>query len=96
MRNSCFPQVQYTIQVAEISQIPGYEYYKFGLGDKTFIEDTEFFGYNSDGDPYREEIVLSEITEMLDDPSKNTITVKNYKTQFQDLFQRITASVQQT
>ena len=33
---------------------------------------------------------------MLDDPSKNTITVKNYKTQFQDLFQRITASVQQT
>jgi hypothetical protein len=75
--------------------LPGYEYYKFGLGDKTFIEDVEFFGYNdTDGSPYREEIVLTEISESLDNPSQNTIKVQNYKTQFQDLFQRITAQVQ--
>lgn len=96
MLNSCFPQISYTINVAEISQLPNYTHYKSNLGDKTFIEDTEFFGYNINGTPYREEIVLTEISESLDNPSKNTIKVQNYKTQFQDLFQRITAQVQQT
>lgn len=91
---SSFPQVSYSINVLEISEIEGFEVYKFKIADKTYIEDTEFFGYDSKGRPYKEEIVVSQITRHLDDNSQNTITVQNYKTQFQDLFQRIAAASQ--
>lgn len=91
---SAFPKVSYTINVIEISQVEGFEPYFFRVGDKTYIEDTEFFGWNSNGTPYKEEIVVSEVSYSLDDASKNTIKVQNYKTQFEDLFQRIAAATQ--
>ena len=91
---SSFPQISYTINVLELSQLAGYEPYTFEIADKTFIEDTEFFGYDTKGRPYKEEIVVSQLVSNLDDPSQNTITVQNYKTQFQDLFQRIAAASQ--
>jgi hypothetical protein len=75
MYNSCFPQTTYTINVIELSKMPGYENFVFGLGDKTYVEDVEFFGYNQFGSPYREEIVLTEIKEDLDNPTKNSIKV---------------------
>jgi hypothetical protein len=66
----------------ELSQLPGYEHYVFELGDRTYIEDVEFFGYSLiDGTtPYKEEIVVSEITLELDSPEKNSVKVQNYKT----------------
>lgn len=91
MYNSCYPQVTYAINVLELSQLPGYELFKFDLGDKTQVIDDEFFG-----DEYREEVIITELSEVLDDPSKNTAKVQNFKNQFQDLFQKITATVQQT
>lgn len=98
LRNSATPKVSYNISVLELSQIPEYENYKFELGDKTYIEDTEFFGWtwsaNGVQSPYQEEIVVSEISIVLDSPEQNTIKVQNYKTQFEDLFQRITATTQ--
>jgi hypothetical protein len=67
--------------------LPGYENYKFELGERTYIEDVEFFGYSlKDGTPYKEEVVISEITRELDSPEKNIIKIQNYKTQFEDLF----------
>jgi hypothetical protein len=71
--------------------------YEFDIGDRTYIEDTEFFGWSliDRSAPYREEIVVSEITTELDSPEKDQIKVQNYKTQFEDLFQRITAQTQQ-
>lgn len=90
MYNSCYPQVAYTINVLELSKLQGYEKYSVGLGDKTYVEDPEFFGDN-----LREEVIVSESSENLDDPSKNKIKVQNFKNQFQDLFQKITATVQQ-
>jgi hypothetical protein len=75
MYNSCFPQTTYTINVVEISKLPGFEHFTFELGDKSFVEDVEFFGYNQDHTPYREEIVLTEIKEDLDNPSKNSLKV---------------------
>ena len=89
--NSCYPQVIYTINTLELSQLPGYELFKFDLGDKTWAIDDEFFGQGK-----REEVIITELSEMLDDPSKNQIKVQNFKNQFQDLFQKITATVQQT
>ena len=94
---SAEPVVTYTINVVEISQLEGYEWYNFDAGDKSFVEDTEFFGwYFVDGvpTPVHEEVIVSEVEWHLDEPDKNTITVQNYKTRFEDLFQRVSATVQ--
>lgn len=94
-KTSTSPKVSYTINVLELSQLPGYENYKFDLGDISYIEDTEFFGWAPDGiTPYHEEIVVSEDTIALDSPEQNSLKIQNYKTQFEDLFQRITATTQ--
>lgn len=94
---SAQPTVSYTINVVEISELEGFEWYLFDAGDKTYVEDTEFFGWaNIDGHltPAREEVIVSEVEWHLDEPDQNIITVQNYKTQFEDLFQRINAAVQ--
>ena len=94
---SIFPKVTYNIKVIEISQLDGYQGYHSDIGDKTYIEDTEFFGWvtkNGVKTPYKEEIVVSETTNYFDSPDQDSITVQNYKTQFDDLFQRITATTQ--
>lgn len=96
-RTSAHPQITYKISVLELSQIEGYENFNFSLGDKTTIEDTEFFGWTwKDGiqSPYREEIVVTELTINLDSPEENEIKVQNYKTQFEELFQRMAATTQ--
>lgn len=93
--NSCWPQVTYNINVANLENHPDYEYYKFDLGDTTYIQDPEFFGYLSDGaTPYRKEIAISEKNEFIDCPWKDTVSVQTFKNQFQDLFKSLTASVQ--
>lgn len=90
------PQVKYTIDVVEVSQLEDYEDLTFALGDKTYIEDKEFFGYSYDGQRlYREEVIVTEVSVELDQPESNKITVQNYKTQFEDLFQRVVATTQQ-
>ena len=94
---SAQPQVSYTINVVEISEIEGFEGYNFKVGDKTYIEDTEFFGWAEVKGvltPAREEVIVSEVEWHLDEPDKNVITIQNYKTRFEDLFQRISATVQ--
>lgn len=90
MYESCYPKVGYSINVIALESLPEFSMYEFEVGDKTYVEDKEFFGAD-----YREEVVITEITDHLDDPSKKNIKVQNFKNQFQDLFQRITATVQQ-
>lgn len=92
--NSTKPKVSYTLNVISLAGIPGYENIDFKIGDQTFIEDTEYFGYDLDGNPFREQVTITETIENLEDPSKNTIKVQNYENQFQDLFKKITATVQ--
>lgn len=97
LHTSSQPKVTYNIVVLELSQLEGYENYTFALGDKTTIEDTEFFGWVfKDGvqTPYKEEIIITELTCVLDSPEQNQIKVQNYKTQFEDLFQRMAATTQ--
>ena len=102
---SAQPAVSYTINVVEISELEGYENFKFDVGDKTYVEDTEFFGWNLENNgtelnpdfiytPAREEVIVAEVEWHLDEPNQNVITVQNYKTRFEDLFQRISATVQ--
>ena len=94
---SAQPTVSYTINVVEVSELENLGDYLFDAGDKTYIEDTEFFGWaNKDGilTPAREEVIVSEVEWHLEEPENNVITVQNYKTRFEDLFQRISAAVQ--
>lgn len=94
--NSCYPKVGYTINVLSLSKMPGYELFVFDVGEKTYAEDEEFFGTDKNGYPNRTEIIITEMSEHLDNPSADSIKVQNFKNQFQDLFQKITATVQQT
>lgn len=88
--NSCYPKVAYQINVLELSGLAGYDNFAFNLGDRTYVEDPNFFGTDQ-----RIQVVLTELSEYLDSPEKNTVKVQNFKNQFQDLFQKITATVQQ-
>lgn len=92
LAQSASPKVTYTINVIDVSTQEGFENYRFDVGDKTYIEDTEFFGWilvNGMRTPVQEEIVVSEIIMALDDPSTDVIRVQNYKSKFEDMFQRI-------
>lgn len=95
LATSAKPQITYTIDVLDISPVEGFENYNYEIGDKTFMEDTMFFGWtvvNGAKTPRKEEVIISEIEWDLDNPDQTKITIQNYKTQFEDLFQRITAT----
>ena len=94
LHKSAQPKVSYTINVVDLSQLAGYESYTFGLGDITYVQDPEFFGW-VDGAPYKEKVVVTEITYDFDNPDKNSIKIQNYKDSFEDLFQRLNATTQQ-
>lgn len=89
------PQLSYNINVLRLSSIEEYSSKVFELGDICYIQDREFFGYLSDGiTPYKEKILVSKISSFFDSREKDGLTVQNYKTRFDDLFQRITATTQ--
>lgn len=89
------PQVSYNVSVLRLSALDDFKAKVFNIGDIAYVQDIDFFGYQKDGiTPYKEKVVVTEITSYFDEPDKDTITVQNYRTQFEDLFQRITASVQ--
>lgn len=94
---SARPQTTYSISVLRLSALPEFSSKVFNLGDICYIQDEDFFGsqiVNGIKTPYKEEIFVSEITSYFDTPDKDTFKVQNYKTQFEDLFQRITATTQ--
>lgn len=91
------PQISYDISVLRLSALPEFQGKIFNVGDISSIEDTEFFGYttvNGIRTPYREKVLISEVTSNFENPEKDSFKVQNYKTQFEDLFQRITATTQ--
>ena len=89
------PQISYEINVLRLSDLPEYASKVFQLGDISFVQDAKYFGYLDDRiTPYKEKVILTEITSYFDTPDKDVIKVQNYKTQFDDLFQRIAAATQ--
>lgn len=92
------PQVQYNISVIRLTALEDYKFKIFRVGDISFVQDTEFFGYTYINDvktPYKEKVLIAEVTSNFDEPEKDSFKIQNYKTQFEDLFQRITATTQQ-
>jgi len=75
------PQIQYEINVIRLSDLEEYKSKVFHLGDISFIQDVKYFGYMPDKiTPYKEKVLLSEITSYFETPEKDVIKVQNYKT----------------
>ena len=98
---SAYPKVEYQIAAAEISQLPEYKIFENKVGVRTYIEDPDFFGYRKDifdgieyKTPKKIEVIISERNRILDNVNASTLTVRNYKNQFEELFQKLTASNQ--
>lgn len=89
------PQVSYNISVLRVSSLEDFKNKIFNVGDISYVQDTEFFGYEADRKtPYKEQVIISEVASFFEEPDKDFFTVQNYKTQFEDLFQRITSTTQ--
>lgn len=94
---SAKPEVSYNISVARLSMLEEFEGKEFEVGDIARVQDEEFLGttvIEGIKTPIREKILISEASYSLDDPSKDTLSVQNYRSQFEDLFQRIVSNVQ--
>jgi len=72
------PKVSYTINVIDLAPL-GEEYedvYEFDIADVSYVEDIGMFGINKHtGLPNRLKVLISAVSETLDDGSKNSITV---------------------
>lgn len=83
------PKLSYNISVIRLSALEEFKNKVFQLGDISWIEDEDFFMAR-----YREEVVITQLVSHLDSPENDSITVQNYRTKFQDLFQRTEATIQ--
>ena len=93
LSDSCKPKVSYTVNVSDISTLD--DDYLFDLSDTSFVEDVDMFGINQrTGLPNQQKVIISGITEDLDNPTNNSIEIKNFTTSFDELFESISASVQ--
>ena len=86
------PSVNYNFTAIDLYALPEYRDYKFRIGDRTWVEDTEYFGYEEDGTPYHENVILTEINYDLDNAAASTFAVQNYSNKFDDLFQTLSAT----
>lgn len=92
--NSSRPQLSYNINVLRLTSLDEFSAKKFHVGDICYIIDREFFGFDSNGNPNKEKVMIEEITSYFDSPEKDVISVKNYRTSFDSLFQKVVATSQ--
>lgn len=91
------PQLSYSISVIRLNDLEEYKAKKFKCGDLCYVQDTDFFGtININGviTPKKEQVIISELSIFFDEPNKDSIKVQNYKSKFEDLFQKITSTTQ--
>ncbi|MGM9858956.1 MAG: hypothetical protein ACI311_06910 [Bacilli bacterium] len=92
-KQGAIPKLTYSITVVDLDTLD--KDYNFDIADSSYIEDIETFGINAKtGLPNRLKVLISGITYDLDIPTQNTLQIQNYTTQFEDLFQQVSASVQ--
>ena len=93
LNDSSQPKITYNLDVIDLYLLD--EDYKFELADTSYIEDIDFFGINKKtGLPNKQKVLISSLTFDLDNPTNDSIEVKNYTSSFDELFQSISASVQ--
>lgn len=93
--NSSRPQLTYDINLIRVSELFDFKAKNFHVGDICYVIDRDFFGYLQDGiTPFKERVIVNEITSYFDSPEKDSISVKNYRSKFDDLFQKVVAATQ--
>lgn len=103
---SAYPKITYDISVIDVGDDSEYEWFKFDVGNRSYVTDPQFFGYDfttitSGGQsvrqiksPHKKEIVITEKEICYDNPTQTKLVVRTYKDEFKELFSKITASVQ--
>lgn len=81
-----YPQVEYNISVIDLSSLNEYKLYKPKLGQKVPIWDVEmgFNGYEG---------FITSISYNLEQKENTEITIATYNTKFEDIFQKLTATM---
>lgn len=80
------PKITYTVSVLDISKLNGYENYKPILGQKVPIWDIEMGLKGYEG-------FITTISKELEAPENTQIGIATYETRFEDIFQKLTATV---
>ena len=94
-KTSSIPKTEWSITVLDGSISEELQDYQFEVGDQTILVDNDFFGVENDAENnYTFQVLISEIEEKLDNPVENRITVRNYLTSFEDLYERVSAATQ--
>lgn len=96
MATSCMPKVSYSSTVIDLSNLcnpydptdEGWgKDFIYDVGDTTYIKDEELFGN------LEQKSMISEITVNIDTNKPDDITLTNFETRFEELFQSIAAAV---
>ena len=94
-KQGAIPKTSYSITPLDIEPLYEEGDYDFEIADTTYVEDIGMFGVNpKTGLPNRLKVLISSLEECPDNLKENKINVQNFTTQFEDLFQQVTASVQ--
>ena len=80
------PQVEYSVSVVDLSSLNGYENYKPKLGQKVPIFDPEMKFNNFEG-------FITSVSYPLEEKYNTELTIATYNTKFEDIFQKLTATV---
>lgn len=92
-KESSKPKVNYNITITDLSILD--DDYSMDLCDTSFIEDEDLLGINKiNGLPNKIKVMIAEITDHLDIQNQTSIKVQNYKSDFEELFEKINATVQ--
>jgi hypothetical protein len=93
-KEGAIPKVSYSITVADIEPLYLEGDYEIEVADTTYVEDIGMFGVNPrTGLPNRLKTLVSELVENPDTPEDNSIGIQDFTTQFEDLFQQVSATV---
>lgn len=94
-KEGAIPKVSYSITPMDIEPLYEEGDYDFDIADTTYVEDIGLFGINKrTGLPNRLKVLISSIEEYPESLKDNKINVQNFTSQFEDLFQQVTATVQ--
>ena len=90
------PKTEYSVDVLDLRTVEGYEFLDFYVGDTVYVEDTEMFGYDSNGRPERVDFIISEIDFNLSKPIETSLTVQSYRTPFEQFFSKTYSTITAT
>lgn len=95
-KRSAYPQISYVVSMVNLSDLEDYEHLDINVGDKTYVLDNDLFLKPVDNIyvPQKIDVFVSEIEFCLDNPEETSVRVQNYRSRFDDIFQKVVASTE--